>query len=115
MNHHLTRALAIAENLDASPALRALSLQLRDVEKRSLAAKATAEQAQRAHATAVTEGVRCNAEAEALVKAITSIESIEAAARSTRVERLDEVGAALDALTAGDGGDDGGEDNTIDE
>lgn len=79
----LKAALAIASSEDASPALRALSLQLRAVEARSIAARKSAEAAKASLDTAVREGMATSAEAKALVSAMDAVETAE---RPVRLE-----------------------------
>lgn len=90
----LKAALAIASSEDASPALRALSLQLRAVEARSIAARKSAEAAKASLDTAVREGMATSAEAKALVAAMGAVEASE------RQQRQDIEDARLDARAA---------------
>ena len=92
----LKAALAIASSEDASPALRALSLQLRAVEARSIAARKSAEAAKASLDTAVREGMATSAEASALLAAMNAVVDAEAKHQRDHVEGnvVDDVNAA---------------------
>lgn len=71
-------ALALADDPATTPALRALSLQLREVQARSLDARRRHAEAEKAATAAVADGMKAGAEANALVRAIEAVAALEA-------------------------------------
>lgn len=93
----IKHALALADDPDTSPALRALSLQLRAVESRSVIARKRADEAKANLESSVREGMAASAEAKALVEAIRAVGDAETARAVATVEASRVTADVLDA------------------